>query len=118
MSSATACTALATQVADIASLQLQALRDLYVVYKAIEQENVGVGDLDANAALSPGFFWVIRDFFTQFKQLFQQRRLYNAVISTSTVNLAQQLCGGELSDRLWNRRKLTLGSQRLRFLLR
>ena len=57
---------------------------------------MGVGDLDANAVLSPGLLWVTRDFFKQFKQLFQQRRLYNAMISTSTVNLAQQLCGGEL----------------------
>ncbi|POR31138.1 Putative polyol transporter 2 [Tolypocladium paradoxum] len=82
-----------TEIADFASLQLQALRDLYVVYKAIEQENMGIGDLDDNATLSPGFFWVIRDFFLQFKQLFQQRRLYNAVMATSTVNLAQQFCG-------------------------
>ena len=66
-----------------------------MVHKALDLENVGFGDLDENAALSPGFFWVIRDFFTQYRQLFQQRRLYNAVISTGTVNLAQQLCGGE-----------------------
>ncbi|PNY23417.1 polyol transporter [Tolypocladium capitatum] len=84
----------------VRNTELQALRDLYVVYKAIEQENVGVGDLDANAVLSPGFFWVIRDFFTQYKQLFQQRRLYNALISTSAVNLAQQLCGGTLFSRV------------------
>ncbi|GJN71510.1 sugar transporter [Purpureocillium lilacinum] len=77
----------------VRNTELQALRDLYVVHKALDLENVGFGDLDENAALSPGFFWVIRDFFTQYKQLFQQRRLYNAVISTGTVNLAQQLCG-------------------------
>lgn len=53
------------------------------------------GDLDPQAMMSPGFFWVIRDFARQFVQLFQRRRLYNAVLSTSTVNLAQQLCGGE-----------------------
>ncbi|KAJ6440983.1 sugar transporter [Purpureocillium lavendulum] len=75
----------------VRNTELQALRDLYVVHKALDLENVGFGDLDENAALSPGFFWVIRDFFTQYKQLFRQRRLYNAVISTGTVNLAQQL---------------------------
>ncbi|TWU78179.1 hypothetical protein ED733_007710 [Metarhizium rileyi] len=48
--------------------------------------------------MSPGFFWVIRDFGRRFIQLFRNRRLYNAVISTSTVNLAQQLCGGEIED--------------------
>lgn len=77
--------------------QLQALRDLYVVYKAVEQEHVGMGDLDENANRSPGFFWVMRDFLLQFTQLFQQRRLYNAAISSSTVNLVQQLCGGKLT---------------------
>ncbi|KJZ76758.1 hypothetical protein HIM_03635 [Hirsutella minnesotensis 3608] len=77
----------------VRNTELQALRDLYIVHKALEQERVGVGDLDSHATLSPGFFWVIRDFVSQFLQLFQQRRLYNALISTSTVNLAQQLCG-------------------------
>ncbi|XP_044717245.1 sugar transporter domain-containing protein [Hirsutella rhossiliensis] len=78
----------------VRNTQLQALRDLYLVHKALEQERVGISDWDPqNAALSPGFVWVTRDFFTQFKQLFQQRRLYNALISASTVNLAQQLCG-------------------------
>ncbi|KAL7782515.1 MFS general substrate transporter [Trichoderma ceciliae] len=73
--------------------ELQALRDMYVVYKSLEQESMALGDLDAHAFRSPGFLWVIRDFFRQYAQLFRQRRLYNAVISTSTVNLAQQLCG-------------------------
>ncbi|ODA76026.1 hypothetical protein RJ55_08308 [Drechmeria coniospora] len=77
----------------VRTTKLQALRDMYVVFKALEQEHVGIGDLDDHALLSPGFIWVIRDFFAQFRQLFQQRRLYNATISTSTVNLAQQLCG-------------------------
>ncbi|PHH59365.1 hypothetical protein CDD81_3346 [Ophiocordyceps australis] len=77
----------------VRNTELQALRDLYLVHKALEQESVGVGDLDAHANLSPGVCWVFRDFFMQFKQLFQQQRLYNAVLSTSTVNLAQQLCG-------------------------
>lgn len=47
------------------------------------------------AMLSPGFWWTMRDFLRQFRQLFQQRRLYNAIISSSVVNLAQQLCGSK-----------------------
>lgn len=66
---------------------------MYVVHKAIQHENMDFGDMEEQAAVSPGFFWVMRDFLRQFMQLFQRRRLYNAVISTSTVNLAQQLCG-------------------------
>lgn len=68
---------------------------MYLVYKSLENESMGLGDLDANAFRSPGFFWVIRDFLRQYRQLFQQRRLYNALISASTVNLAQQLCGSK-----------------------
>ncbi|KAL6898860.1 MFS general substrate transporter [Trichoderma evansii] len=75
--------------------ELQALRDMYLVYKSLENESMSLGNLDANAFRSPGFFWVIRDFLRQYMQLFQQRRLYNALISTSTVNLAQQLCGSK-----------------------
>ncbi|RCI11556.1 hypothetical protein L249_7568 [Ophiocordyceps polyrhachis-furcata BCC 54312] len=75
--------------------QLQALRDLYMVYKALEQERVGVLSWDPHLSTSPGFFWVIRDFLAQYWQLFRRRRLYNALLSACTVNLAQQLCGGE-----------------------
>ncbi|KAL7951280.1 MFS general substrate transporter [Trichoderma barbatum] len=80
-------------MAKIRNTELQALRDMYVVYKSLEQNSMGLGDLDAHAFRSPGFTWVMRDFLGQYAQLFRQRRLYNAVISTSTVNLAQQLCG-------------------------
>ena len=48
---------------------------------------------DPNANLSPGFWWALWDMCMAFKQLFQQRRLYNALISAGTVNLAQQLSG-------------------------
>lgn len=73
--------------------ELQALRDMYAVHKSIEQEYMGEVINNSHAKLSPGFWWTIRDFFRQFRQLFQQRRLYNAVMSTSTVALSQQLCG-------------------------
>lgn len=75
--------------------QLQALRDMYVVHKSIELENMDFSDLDSQAFRSPGFFWVMRDFTRHYLELLQYRRLRNAMISTSTVNLAQQLCGGE-----------------------
>ncbi|KAK4074068.1 hypothetical protein Trihar35433_3542 [Trichoderma harzianum] len=77
----------------IRNTELQALRDIYLVYKSLEQQAMGLGDMDPHAFRSPGFMWVMRDFLRQYMQLFQQRRLYNALISTSTVNLAQQLCG-------------------------
>ncbi|KAG6040342.1 hypothetical protein E4U41_000848 [Claviceps citrina] len=73
--------------------ELQALRDMYVVYKSIEHENMDLSRLDPHASRSPGFTWAMRDFVRQYTQLFQRRRLRNALISTSTVNLAQQLCG-------------------------
>ncbi|RDA91289.1 hypothetical protein CP533_6322 [Ophiocordyceps camponoti-saundersi (nom. inval.)] len=77
----------------VRNTELQALRDLYMVYKALEQERVGVLSWDPHLITSPGFWWVIRDFIAQYWQLFRRRRLYNALISACTVNLAQQLCG-------------------------
>lgn len=73
--------------------ELQACRDIYAVHKSIEQEYLGHMSHDPAAKLSPGFWYSMMDFGRSFKQLFQQRRLYNALISTATVNLAQQLCG-------------------------
>lgn len=73
--------------------ELQALRDMYAVYKSIEQESMGAMNQDPRSNLSPGFWWTMWDFCLAFKQLFQQRRLYNALISAGTVNLAQQLSG-------------------------
>lgn len=67
---------------------------MYAVYKSIEQEFMGMRDDDPNVNLSPGFWWTIWDFCTQFRQLFIHRRLYNALLSAGVVNLAQQLCGG------------------------
>ncbi|RDA87051.1 hypothetical protein CP532_3234 [Ophiocordyceps camponoti-leonardi (nom. inval.)] len=79
----------------VRNTELQALRDLYMVYKALEQERVGVLSWDPHVSTSPGFWWVMRDFLAQYWQLFRRRRLYNALVSACTVNLAQQLCGGE-----------------------
>ncbi|KAL0780791.1 hypothetical protein CaCOL14_002126 [Colletotrichum acutatum] len=69
--------------------ELQALRDIYLVHKSIEQEEVP----GANLKYIPGFVSTVVGFLRQWRQLFLERRLRNALISSSTVALAQQLCG-------------------------
>ncbi|KAI1132243.1 sugar transporter-domain-containing protein [Nemania abortiva] len=68
------------------SCKLLAMKDMYLLHKTIEQEireiNLGVRE---------------RSVFTKFGQLFTRRRLRNALVSTSVVNLAQQLCGINIS---------------------
>ncbi|GJC77536.1 putative polyol transporter 1 [Colletotrichum liriopes] len=71
--------------------ELQALRDIYLVHKSLEQEELPNSDTDSQPA--QGFISTIAGFFRQWGQLFHQRRLRNALISSSTVALAQQLCG-------------------------
>lgn len=71
--------------------ELQALRDIYLVHKSIEQEEVPGGV--ANLKYIPGFVSTVVGFLRQWRQLFLERRLRNALISSSTVALAQQLCG-------------------------
>ncbi|KAF9872822.1 hypothetical protein CkaCkLH20_09685 [Colletotrichum karsti] len=71
--------------------ELQALRDIYLVHKSIEQEELS--NKHADPRLIPSFFSTMRGFVRQYKQLFMQRRLRNALISSSTVALAQQFCG-------------------------
>ncbi|WYZ34106.1 hypothetical protein EsH8_I_000382 [Colletotrichum jinshuiense] len=71
--------------------ELQALRDIYLVHKSIEQEELPSSD--ANPQPVPGFLSTLAGFLRQWKQLFLERRLRNALISSSTVALAQQLCG-------------------------
>jgi hypothetical protein len=62
------------------------MKDMYLLYKTIEQEiqEIGLGRCE-------------RSVLTKFGQLFTKRRLRNALISTSVVNLAQQLCGSEFT---------------------
>lgn len=76
-------------------MQLQALRDLYVVVKDLERDGLLVISANGPERGSPGFLPAMQDFCRQFVHLFTRRRLQNALISTSTVNLAQQLCGGK-----------------------
>ncbi|KAK2003988.1 hypothetical protein LX36DRAFT_666044 [Colletotrichum falcatum] len=71
--------------------ELQALRDIYLVHKSLEQEELPSGDASSQSA--QGFAVTIGGFFRQWKQLFLGPRLRNALISSSTLALAQQLCG-------------------------
>lgn len=60
------------------------MKDMYLLHKTIQQEirEMGLGLGESSV-------------FTKFGQLFHRRRLRNALISTSVVNLAQQLCGSK-----------------------
>ncbi|GKT43400.1 putative polyol transporter 6 [Colletotrichum spaethianum] len=71
--------------------ELQALRDIYLVHKSLEQEELLSGD--ANSQPAQGFISTVAGFLRQWRDLFSKRRLRNALISSSTVALAQQLCG-------------------------
>ncbi|KAF6828555.1 hypothetical protein CPLU01_08424 [Colletotrichum plurivorum] len=71
--------------------ELQALRDIYLVHKSIEQEETENRHVDPRFV--PDFLPTVRGFLRQYKQLFLRQRLRNALISSSTVALAQQLCG-------------------------
>ncbi|KAF7524145.1 hypothetical protein G7054_g11524 [Neopestalotiopsis clavispora] len=68
--------------------ELLAYKDMYLLHKSIEEEYKGFG-----APSEPGRHV---NFFTKFFDLFTQRRLRNALTSSSTVALAQQLCGRTL----------------------
>ncbi|KAI0138955.1 MFS general substrate transporter [Hypoxylon sp. NC0597] len=74
--------------------KLQALRDLYLVYKSVELEEYSNVDVESESDGVPhGLFAYIKNYASQYKQLFVERRLRNALISSSIVALAQQLCG-------------------------
>lgn len=79
------------------NLQLQALRDIYLIYKSVQQEEQSLqADEDtSNRGVPHGFFGYLRNYITQYKQLFTRRRLRNALVSSSIVSLAQQLCGSK-----------------------
>src|SRR3569833_2603666 len=72
---------------------------LYLVRESLGQEDRTWVWSDEKASwLDPrprGFVSEILRFLTCYKQLFETRRLRNALISSSTVALAQQLCGSE-----------------------
>ncbi|KAI0446313.1 sugar transporter-domain-containing protein [Xylaria telfairii] len=75
--------------------ELQALRDIYLIYKSVQQEEQSLqsDEETANGGVPQGVVGHLRNYITQYKQLFTRRRLRNALVSSSIVALAQQLCG-------------------------
>ncbi|KAI1472691.1 uncharacterized protein F4812DRAFT_21467 [Daldinia caldariorum] len=74
--------------------KLQALRDTYLVYKSIQLEEYSDSNLeDSTDDVPRGLVTRLKSYLIQYKELFIQRRLRNALISSSIVSLAQQLCG-------------------------
>lgn len=75
--------------------ELQALRDIYLIKKSVDQEEyTWAGRTPADAApAAMSFTQSLSEFLHQYYELFKVRRLRNALISSSIVALAQQLCG-------------------------
>ncbi|KAI8628443.1 major facilitator superfamily domain-containing protein [Xylariaceae sp. FL1651] len=74
---------------------LQALRDIYLIYRSVRQEEYSdQPETQAQGNGVPrGFAAHVKAYANQYRQLFTKRRLRNALISSSIVALAQQLCG-------------------------
>ncbi|KAI0015312.1 hypothetical protein F4780DRAFT_90202 [Xylariomycetidae sp. FL0641] len=75
--------------------ELQALRDIYLVYVSVRKEgHYGGVEYEQHGDVAPrGFLAHLKLYLFQYRQLFSERRLRNALISSSIVALAQQLCG-------------------------
>ncbi|KAI1816571.1 hypothetical protein GGS20DRAFT_575433 [Poronia punctata] len=75
--------------------EFQALRDIYLIYKSVQQEErTGQQMTESQLYDVPiGLFGHFKANVAQYRDLFTRRRLRNALISSSTVALAQQLCG-------------------------
>ncbi|KAK8031045.1 sugar transporter [Apiospora arundinis] len=79
----------------IRTTELQALRDMYLIYKSVQLEEYSqVIDMENQGEpMRRGLLSSLRGYLVEYRDLFVVRRLRNALISSSTVNLAQQLCG-------------------------
>lgn len=85
--------------------KLQALRDLYLVHKSVELDEYrdGSSELEGAGIMSEktGLTYASRLHsglaycFRQYRVLFSEAKLKNAVLSTCVVALAQQLCGSK-----------------------
>ncbi|KAI5457858.1 hypothetical protein BGZ63DRAFT_467104 [Mariannaea sp. PMI_226] len=93
--------------------ELIALRDIYVLYKSIQREQEGGAEQTASEfahRMQEKEYNGLFSFLKQFGELFSRMRLRNALISSSIVALAQQLCGinilafysGTLFTRIWD----------------
>ncbi|KAF3357672.1 hypothetical protein VdG1_05775 [Verticillium dahliae VDG1] len=70
------------------STELQALRDIYLLQKSIDR-----GEPLVSAPRKTSMSETFVNFVRQYQQLLRVRRLRNALVSSSIVNLSQQLCG-------------------------
>ncbi|KAI1845842.1 hypothetical protein JX265_011262 [Neoarthrinium moseri] len=70
--------------------ELLAFKDMYLLHKSIEEEYMFLRSVGTGTETPPSFL-------SKFRQLFTVRRLRNALSSSSTVALAQQLCGINVS---------------------
>ncbi|KAI3321109.1 hypothetical protein HD806DRAFT_546901 [Xylariaceae sp. AK1471] len=79
--------------------ELQALRDIYLIYKSVQQEEQAtLSEVESqNRGVPQGLVAHLKAYATQYKELFTKRRLRNALISSSMVALAQQLCGSAVN---------------------
>ncbi|KAK8037892.1 sugar transporter [Apiospora phragmitis] len=78
-----------------AATKLQALRHIYLIYKSVQLEEYSQ-DIDTESQREPirrGLLSYLRGYLSEYANLVTVRRLRNALVNSSTVNLAQQLCG-------------------------
>ncbi|KAI1845763.1 hypothetical protein JX266_008128 [Neoarthrinium moseri] len=73
--------------------ELIAMRDIYVLHKSVQEEFEAAEHGNPSELQHSSVFMGFKDFSSQVIELFQKPRLRNALISTSIVSLAQQLCG-------------------------
>ncbi|KAH6877199.1 hypothetical protein B0T10DRAFT_610163 [Thelonectria olida] len=78
--------------------ELIAMRDIYLLHKSIEQEYLQaqgeqLSTRDFARYMRVDKYNSFSNFFQQYRELFSRLRLRNALISSSIVALAQQLCG-------------------------
>ncbi|KAK8065967.1 sugar transporter [Apiospora hydei] len=79
---------------------LQALRDIYLIHKSVQLEEYSL-ETDVESQEGPvrkGLLSYLRGYLSEYADLATRRRLRNALVSSSTVNLAQQLCGRANTD--------------------
>ncbi|KAH9899093.1 sugar transporter-domain-containing protein [Xylariomycetidae sp. FL2044] len=77
--------------------QLLAMKDMYILNKTIEEEYKDLGWVKSGSRSSRSAPNTNPGFLAKFSDLLSRPRLRNALISSGIVNLAQQLCGINVS---------------------
>ncbi|KAK1671380.1 hypothetical protein BDP55DRAFT_560550 [Colletotrichum godetiae] len=77
----------------VRNTQLQALRDVYLIHKNVEYEDVSMKNQKQGLTFANHMSFALSDAYRQYSHLLTTLRLRNAVWSTCIVALAQQLCG-------------------------